>query len=148
MRISVDIEGHESVDIVIDMRKIHEGGSMEDSNHSTNHIFLQLWTANLPEFAVFFVHMHFVAEGMPRYSGENLQHCYKPLLIMIIPIIIHLFSPLLLVPLVLLLLLIGLHPRPASGPRSPDNQLDFWLVSMRPSDDCSLQGLSHLETHL
>lgn len=40
MRCCVDIKGHKSVDVVVDVRKIHEGGSMKNSDHSANNIFL------------------------------------------------------------------------------------------------------------
>jgi hypothetical protein len=48
LRNFTDFEGHEGVNILIDIRKIHEDSSMAESYHSAISIFSELRFTNRP----------------------------------------------------------------------------------------------------
>jgi len=85
MRSGIDVEGHEGVDVVVDVRKIHESCGMADGDDSADHIFFELGLAYLPQLSVLLVEVDLTAaERQPGCLCHNLQHCYNPLLIMIV----------------------------------------------------------------
>lgn len=47
-----DFESHEGVDVLVDIGQVHEGGSMEQGNGPTVHVFLQFGPADSPETLV------------------------------------------------------------------------------------------------
>lgn len=60
MRSGIDIEGHERVDIVVDVGEVHEGACVQEGDGSAEEILLELGAADAPKLAVLLVELDVV----------------------------------------------------------------------------------------
>jgi hypothetical protein len=71
----VDVEGHEFVDVVVDVGEVHEGGCMEDGDHSAEHVLSEFGFADGPQLLVLLVQLDvLLAEpvGLQQRSEHNI----------------------------------------------------------------------------